>query len=82
MLPALALSHGWMLMAAGGAAGANLLGLYLATAAFPLLLFQVAIGVSLRRSDVGGRNVIRLLHFANMLAIAVLVACHLALSRW
>ena len=79
LLP-LALLHAWLPMAAGRARGANMLGLWLATAALVLLFVQLGFGLSRRGANPAHRSAIRVTHFWTMTAIAAAAAVHIWLN--
>jgi len=56
-------------------------GLYLATAALFIMLFQVGLGMSLRGSTGKARRQGRRVHFWTMTLIVGLVAAHIFLNR-
>jgi hypothetical protein len=76
----LALVHAWIPMAAGRARGANMLGLWLATAALMLLFLQLGLGLTLKGEGQPNRRQMRGIHYWTMIAIAVAVAAHLWLN--
>ena len=76
----MALVHAWIPMARGGARGANMTGLWLATGALLLLLFQLVLGLSLRRVHLPERTKVRRMHYWLMVAIAASVLAHIWLN--
>lgn len=77
----LASVHAWIPMAAGNARGANILGLWLATASLLLLFLQLLLGLALRSAKPIARRKIRPIHYWMMTAIAVTVVAHISLNR-
>lgn len=72
--------HAWLPMSAG-VARQGLAGIWLATFALLVMVWQVAMGVRLRGSDVARRESRRRRHFWTMTAIVVLVLAHIAINR-
>ena len=84
VLPAAALAHGWIPMAAGHMPRASMTGLWLATFALGLLFLQLLIGLATQRLRGDGNSVARLTlcrtHFVTMLVIAALALSHMLLN--
>jgi thiosulfate reductase cytochrome b subunit len=80
-VPAIVLGHAWLPMSAGHMRGYDLAGLWLATAAFFVMLAQASLGVILRNASPVGRRTIKRLHFWTMAVIALLVPAHILLNR-
>jgi hypothetical protein len=59
---------------------ANRIGVWAATVAFFLLVYEIALGLVLKDSRVDGRRSLRKVHFWIMLAFAAVLAVHLAMS--
>jgi hypothetical protein len=76
-----ALAHAWIPMSAGRVSGYDQAGLWLATAALLLMMWQVGLGLTLRASRGADRISLRRTHFASMLGIAVLIAAHVLRNR-
>jgi hypothetical protein len=76
-----ALAHAWIPMSAGRVAGYDQAGLWLATAALGLMLWQVGLGVTLRGARGSDRARIRRTHFLSMLGIVALVITHILRNR-
>jgi len=81
VLPAAALAHGWIPMAAGHMPRTSMTGLWLATCALGLLFLQLLIGLAVLRLRGDGNSVARLTlrrtHFFTMLVIATLALSHM-----
>ena len=84
LLPATALTHGWIPMASGHMPRTSMRGLWLATFALGLLFLQLLLGLAVRHLPGNGHSVSRLalrrIHFATMLAIAALALSHMLLN--
>jgi hypothetical protein len=76
-----ALSHAWIPMSAGRVAGYDQAGLWLATAALGLMLWQVGLGITLRGARGPDRARVRRMHFLSMLGIVALVIAHILRNR-
>lgn len=74
---ALAGAHAWT--SAGGMAGADALGIWLATVGFGAMLVQAFLGVSLQ-SPGAYRVVLRRWHVLTFAAVAVLIVAHVVLN--
>jgi hypothetical protein len=81
VIPAVALFHAWLPMSLGALRGFDRTGLLLATAALLSMLWQVALGISLRHAKGANRRQARRLHFCTMTVILGLVAVHIVLNR-
>lgn len=80
-LLAAALTHAWMSMRRGDMRGLSMAGLWLATGALFLIMWQVSVGLLLRVPEQGGRRALRRTHFWSMLLIGALLAAHIVLNR-
>jgi hypothetical protein len=76
-----ALVHAWIPMSAGRIAGYDQSGLWLATAALGLMLWQLGLGLTLRATRGPERTSLRRTHFWTMLGIVVLVIAHVLRNR-
>ena len=76
----LALMHAWIPMQAGGARGANMAGLWIATASLVLLFSQIVLGLGLKANASSDRQRNRRIHYWVMLGIVVAVAAHIWLN--
>jgi len=81
LIPAAAFVHAWLPMSVGRVSRFDSAGLYLATAALFIMLFQVGLGMSLRGSTGKARRQGRRVHFWTMTLIVGLVAAHIFLNR-
>jgi hypothetical protein len=81
LVAAAAFWHAWIPMSAGRIAGYDWTGLWVATGALALLIWQGALGLTLRASRGADRKTLRRTHFWTMFAIVVLVLAHVALNR-
>ena len=79
LLP-LAFFHAWIPMAAGVARGKDMMGLWLGSGSLLLLLVQLILGLSLKRTNLSARRQIRQIHFWIMMAIAVTLVAHIWLN--
>ena len=73
-------AHAWLSMQHGGMRQANIAGLWAATLAFLLLVFQAALGMLLRDPALPTRKLLRSWHYWTMLALVVLIAGHVWLN--
>lgn len=80
-LLAAALTHAWMSMRRGDMRGLSMAGLWLATGALFLIMWQVSVGLLLRVPEQGGRRALRRTHFWSMLLIGALLAAHIVLNK-
>jgi hypothetical protein len=82
-IAALALVHAMSSMTRGIAGHAHAAGLRLASLAVLAAIFEVGIGLCLRRpGSARQRQAIRRLHFAVMILLTALVSVHVALDSW
>ena len=72
--------HAWVPMQAGYMKRANMAGLWLATAALLLLVFQAVLGLALQDVKLKGRARIRSWHYWTMTAVVLCVAAHVWLN--
>ena len=79
LIPAVSSVHAWLPMAALRRFDSR--GLVLASVALLVMVFQVCLGVALRKATGAERRRIRWIHLAGMAIIIVLVGEHVALSR-
>jgi len=79
LLP-LTLAHAWVPMQAGYARRANILGLWIATAALVALLLQAVLGITLQNRKLPPRAAVRRWHYWLMVAISCGVAAHIWLN--
>lgn len=76
----MAFVHAWLPMAAG-VARQGLAGIWLATFALLMMVWQVALGLRLRSAGPTQQRSRRKLHFWTMGAIVVLVLAHIVINR-
>jgi hypothetical protein len=76
----LALMHAWIPMQAGGARGANMAGLWIATVSLILLFLQSVLGLGLKANVSPDRQCNRRIHYWVMLGIVLTVAAHIWLN--
>jgi hypothetical protein len=76
----LALLHAWIPMQAGGAHGANMAGLWIATASLVLLFLQIVLGLGLKAATSLDRQRDRRIHYWVMLGIVATAAAHVWLN--
>ncbi|MGB8324708.1 MAG: hypothetical protein WCE52_17250 [Candidatus Acidiferrum sp.] len=76
----LALLHAWIPMQAGGARGANVAGLWIATVSLVLLFAQIVLGLGLKATVSSDRQHNRRIHYWVMAAIVATVAAHIWLN--
>jgi cytochrome b561 len=80
-LPGIAFVHAWLPMRTGNLRGMNMAGIWLATAALLLIVWQVAVGCLLRNPLQSSRRFLRAIHFWSMALLAGLIVAHIALNR-
>ena len=68
-------------MSSGNLRGMSIPGLWLATVALLVMLWQIAIGLLLRNPTQSNRRELRRAHFWTMASMAVLVVMHIVLNR-
>ena len=74
-------SHAWFAMRSGNMRGMNLSGVWVATLALFVILWQIGVGLLLRAPAQSNRRSLRRLHFWTMALVAGLIAVHVALNR-
>lgn len=74
-------THAWLAMRGGDMRGINISGVWFATIALLLILWQIAIGLMLRDPAQAGRRTLRRTHFWTMTLVAGLIVLHIALNR-
>ena len=80
-LPVVAFAHAWLPMRTGNVRGMNMTGIWLATAALLLILWQITLGFLLRNPLQSSRRSLRTIHFWTMALLAGLILAHVALNR-
>lgn len=81
LLPAATLLHAWLPMASLPIQRFDRTSLWIATAAFVLMIAQAALGLALRGSAAPQRGPLRRVHLVSMMLLVLLVAGHIARSR-
>lgn len=74
-------AHAWLAMRGGNMRGMNLPGVWIATAALAVILWQIGVGLLLRNPVQSNRRNLRRLHFWTMAWVAGLIVVHVALNR-
>jgi len=74
-------AHAWLTMRSGDMRGTSLAGVWVATIALLIMLWQIAVGLMLRAPAQSNRRVLRRTHFWTMTLVAGLIAVHVALNR-
>jgi hypothetical protein len=74
-------THGWLSMRNVNMRGVNGAGVWIATFAVGLLLWQVAVGLMLQNPRQSDRRLLRRTHFWTMASVAGLVVAHVVLNR-
>lgn len=74
-------AHSWFAMSSGNLRGMNMPGVWLATLALLVMLWQIAVGLLLRNPTQSNRRVLRRTHFWTMASVAGLIVAHIALNR-
>jgi hypothetical protein len=73
--------HAWFAMRSGNMRGMNAAGVWIATVALLIMLWQIAVGLMLRDPTQSNRRALRRTHFWTMTLVAGLVALHVTLNR-
>jgi hypothetical protein len=73
--------HAWLTMRSGNMRGINAAGVWIATGALLIMLWQIAVGLMLRNPTQSNRCALRRTHFWTMTLVAGLIAVHIALNR-
>ncbi|WP_353072141.1 DUF4405 domain-containing protein [Tunturiibacter gelidoferens] len=73
--------HAWFTMRSGNTRGINTAGIWIATAALLIMLWQIAVGLMLRNPTQSNRRTLRRMHFWTMTLVAGLIVVHIALNR-
>jgi cytochrome b561 len=81
VIPVAALLHAWPSMSTGRMGSFNKAGLFVATAALFVIVYQVGLGVSLYAAKGAARRPVRRAHFWTMALIVLLVTGHIVLNR-
>jgi cytochrome b561 len=74
-------AHAWFAMRSGNMRGMNLSGVWIATLALIVTLWQIVVGLLLRDPAQSKRRALRRLHFWTMALVAGLIVLHVALNR-
>jgi len=74
-------AHAWFTMRGGNMRGINAAGVWIATVALLIMLWQVAVGLMLRDPGQSNRRVLRRTHFWTMAMVAGLIVVHVALNK-
>ena len=78
---AVSFAHTWFTMRSGSMRGINVAGVWIATVALLIMLWQIAVGLMLRDPTQSDRRALRRTHFWTMTLVAVLIGVHVALNR-
>jgi hypothetical protein len=74
-------AHAWFAMRSGNMRGINLSGVWIATVALLVILWQIGVGLLLRAPAQSNRRALRRLHFWTMALVAGLIVVHVVLNR-
>ena len=74
-------AHAWFAMRSGNMRGMNLSGVWIATVALFVILWQIGVGLLLRDPAQSKRRALRRLHFWTMALGAGLIVVHVVLNR-
>jgi hypothetical protein len=74
-------AHAWLAMRSGNTRGINPSGIWIATIALLIMLWQIAVGLLLRDPAQSSRRTLRRIHFWTMTLVAGLIVVHIALNR-
>ena len=81
VLPSAATVHAWLPMSSMSIRHFDRTGLLLATAALLLMVWQAALGLTMRAAAGAQRCSVKRLHFGTMALLTILVIGHIALDR-
>ncbi len=73
--------HAWFAMRSGNMRGINAAGVWIASVALLIMLWQIAVGLMLRNPTQSNRRALRRTHFWTMTLVAGLIALHVTLNR-
>jgi cytochrome b561 len=74
-------AHAWLAMRGGNMRGINSAGVWFATVALLVILWQIVVGLMLNNPTQSSRRALRRLHFWTMALVAGLIVVHVALNR-
>jgi len=74
-------AHAWFAMRGGNMRGMNSSGVWIATLALLIVIWQIVVGLMLRDPAQSKRRALRRLHFWTMALVAGLILIHIALNR-
>jgi hypothetical protein len=74
-------AHAWVAMRSGNMRDINSSGVWIATIALLIMLWQVAVGLMLQDPTQSNRRMLRRTHFWTMTLVAGLIVVHIALNR-
>jgi Domain of unknown function (DUF4405) len=74
-------AHAWLAMRGGNMRGINSSGVWIATIALLIMLWQITVGLMLRDPTQSNRRTLRRAHFWTMTLMAGLIVVHIALNR-
>jgi hypothetical protein len=74
-------AHAWLAMRSGNMRGINSSGVWIATLALLIMLWQIAVGLTLRDPTQSNRRTLRRIHFWTMTSVAGFIIVHIALNR-
>ncbi len=74
-------AHAWFAMRGGNMRGINSPGVWIATIALLVILWQIVVGLMLKNPTQSSRRALRRLHFWTMALVAGLIVLHIALNR-
>ncbi len=73
--------HAWLAMSRGNMRGVDLAGVWIATVALLVILWQVAVGFMLSDPAQPQRRTLRRIHFWTMMLVAGLIVAHVVRNR-
>jgi len=76
-----AFAHSWMAMSGGKMKGIDVSGVWIATVALVVILWQVGVGLLLRDSGQSNHKALRRTHFWTMTLVAALIVIHIARNK-
>lgn len=74
-------AHAWLAMRSGNMRGINPTGVWIATIALLIMIWQVAVGLILQDPTQSNRRKLRRIHFWTMTLVAGFIVVHIALNR-
>jgi len=74
-------AHAWLAMRSGNMRGIDSTGVWIATIALLIMLWQIAVGFMLKDPTQSNRRTLRRIHFWAVTSVAGFIVVHIALNR-